>query len=237
MKWYKELKAAYRALLRKYQKEQRDAFIEEIDLECGDHGKLFCQIRRARGHTAEPTSVLKTGNCVFKGEELPYAWAKYFEQLATPADYNYDDSYYKYINDIYDSILDQALDDFCFTEEEVTEVIKSLKLKKSAGSGDIDPEHPVYGGNCLTAHLTTLFNAIVRSGHISAALRSGLVIPIPIGVTKDLTDPSNYRGITILSTVSKVSEKLVLLRVHMLDSPHPHPNSPPRGLPCRFWLF
>ena len=77
-------------------------------------------------------------------------------------------------------------------------MIKTLKLKKAAGPDDIDPEHMVYGGDYLTAHLTILFNAIVRSGHIPGALRSVLLMPIPKGVTKDLTDPSNYRGITIL---------------------------------------
>ena len=67
--------------------------------------------------------------------------------------------------------------------------------------------------------LTLLFNAIILSSHIPHAFRNGLVIPIPKSSTKDLSDPANYRGITILSNISKVLEKLVLLRISELDPP------------------
>ena len=80
----------------------------------------------------------------------------------------------------------------------------------------IEPEHLVFGGRLLVQHLTCLFNAIVLSGHIPPAFQQGHVIPIPKGHTKDL---SNYRGITILSNISKVLEKLILLRIHLQDSP------------------
>lgn len=43
---YKLAKAAFRALLRKHQKEQRDTFYRELDLDCVDSRKLFRHIRR-----------------------------------------------------------------------------------------------------------------------------------------------------------------------------------------------
>lgn len=44
---YKYLKATFRALLRKHQREQRDVFYQELDFDCEDSGKLFRPIKRA----------------------------------------------------------------------------------------------------------------------------------------------------------------------------------------------
>ena len=44
-------------------------------------------------------------------------------------------------------------------------------------------------------------------------LRHGLIIPIPKGHNRDMTNPSNYRGITLSSVLSKVFEKIILLRL------------------------
>ena len=112
------------------------------------------------------------------------------------------------------------MDDFTpFTEEEVDEAVQTLKLGKAAGPDGIEPEHLVFGGRLLVQHLTCLFNAIVLSGHIPPVFQQGHVIPILKGHTKDLSNPSNYRGITILSNISKVLQKLILLRIHLQDSP------------------
>jgi len=91
----------------------------------------------------------------------------------------------------------------------VKEALQSLKPNKAAGPDEIDPEHLLYGGEALISHLTSLFNATVSSGHIPAVFQSGLLLPIPKINKRDLSNPSNYRGITILSNVSKVVEKLV----------------------------
>lgn len=58
------------------------------------------------------------------------------------------------------------------------EALQSLKPNKAAGPDEIDPEHLLCGGEALISHLTSLFNAIVSSGHIPAVFQSGL-LPIP----------------------------------------------------------
>ena len=56
------------------------------------------------------------------------------------------------------------------------------------------------------------------SGHIPLSFRHGLIIPIPKGHNKDMTNPSNYCGITLSSVMSKVFEKIILLRLVDLAS-------------------
>ena len=49
------------------------------------------------------------------------------------------------------------------------------------------------------------------------SFRVGNIIPIPKGHDKDLTDPSNYRGISLLSVIAKVFEKVLLARLTDLE--------------------
>ena len=84
--------------------------------------------------------------------------------------------------------------------------------------------HLTYGGELLKLHLTALFNAIVSEAYIPKAFQLGMVIPIPKGHNKDLSVPINHRGITILSNISKVFEKLLLLKISQQTSPPPTLN-------------
>ena len=70
----------------------------------------------------------------------------------------------------------------------MAEVVLSLKLNTVARPDNVDPEHLRYSGNLLINTPTQIFNAIIASGHIPAAFCCGLVIPIPKGQSKDLTN-------------------------------------------------
>ena len=59
----------------------------------------------------------------------------------------------------------------------------------------------------------------MEATYIASSFLHGLVVPIPKGHNKDLSLPNNWRGITILSNLSKVLEKLLLLKIHQQDSP------------------
>ena len=117
------------------------------------------------------------------------------------------------------SLRDSTAESVTFTREEVSEAVRSLKCNKAAGPDELDPEHLIYGGELLLEHLTLLFNAIMVAIYIPSSFLHGLVVPIPKGHNKDLSLPNNYRGITILSNLSKVLEKLLLLKIYQQDSP------------------
>ena len=51
------------------------------------------------------------------------------------------------------------------------------------------------------------------SGHIPTTLHQGLIVPIPKGRNVNLSHPSNFRGITLLSVIGKVLEKVLLSRL------------------------
>ena len=87
------------------------------------------------------------------------------------------------------------------------EATQTLKLNKAARPDNIDPEHrSTLRRREIVQVLTLLFNALLKSSHVPSAFRHGLVIPIPKGANKDLSIPTTYRGITILSNISKSSK-------------------------------
>ena len=219
-KRYKDAKAAFRPLLRKHQRDQRDIFFRSLDLEFNDTGRLFRLVRRAHGGAAEPTTVLTVGGHSFEGNMIPEAWADYFADLASPPNLDHDPEFSRSIEQQFHAICSLSMGEFVlFSEEEVAEVLNSLKRNKAAGPDELDLEHLRFGGEQLVKVLTLLFNSVVLAGHILSSFRHGLVIPIPKGHNKDLTNPSNYRGITILSNVSKLLEKLVIWRISELNPP------------------
>ena len=63
-----------------------------------------------------------------------------FESVATPCNQDYDESFRQLINAKNEALLDLPMDDFTpFTEEEVNEVVQTLKLDKAAGPDSRTP--------------------------------------------------------------------------------------------------
>ena len=89
----------------------------------------------------------------------------------------------------------------------------------------------------LPTILTALFNAVLLSGHIPAPFRHGLNIPVPKGHNKDLSKPTNYRGITLLSVFGKVFEKVLLHRLTDQSQVNPLQGSFKSGHSCLHLAF
>lgn len=95
-------------------------FFEDLNTNCNDSGKLFHQIRRLNGYTAEPTSTLNVDGAHYEGKDLPEAWASYFANLATPCDNGYDSEFADYNSGEFSNISSQPpADNIEFTPEEV----------------------------------------------------------------------------------------------------------------------
>ena len=170
---------------------------------------------KANGQLTESTNRLVHQGTVYECNTIPDTWADCYGTLATPAAITPDTAIEKEYQSIKDSIV---CDQLAFSTVEVAAAISTLKRNKAAGTDNIDPEYILYGGTLLTEHLTCLFNSMLVLSYTPESFRVGLVIPTPKGRNKDLTNPSNYRGITILSNLSKVFEKL-LVELQSQDSP------------------
>ena len=97
------------------------------------------------------------------------------------------------------------------TIEEVIESIHMLKRGKVAEHDNITAEMLQNMGENGLEMLTELFNKIWEEERIPKDWEVGIVIPL---IKKgDISDCSNYRGITSLSVVLKVYERIMEKRV------------------------
>ena len=174
---------------------------------------MFAQIRNLMGKPQSITNSLLVDGVNYVGSDIPDAWATYYESLLSPSDDLSFDSEHRC----------QVLDEFLcynansdsssftpFTVCEVQEATCSLPRDKAPGPDGIDSEHLIFGGTALSDHLAALINTLLTLRYVPESFRTGYTVLIPKGPDKDIRIPSNYRGISLLSNISKVFEKLIL---------------------------
>ena len=90
--------------------------------------------------------------------------------------------------------------------QDVVKVIDSLKNSKN-NTNEIATSIIKYNKNLIAIPISTLFNQSINCGAFPKCLKHATVIPIHKKGPKDIV--SNYRPISLLSTFSKIFEKLM----------------------------
>jgi hypothetical protein len=104
------------------------------------------------------------------------------------------------------------------TEAELTKVIHGMKNKKSAGLDDTSSFLLKKCSPYLIIPLLELVNASIRNGIFPPVLKKSVVKPIyKYGAKEDAT---NYRPITLVSALSMVFEKLIVIQLIALLEKH-----------------
>ena len=98
------------------------------------------------------------------------------------------------------------------TECEVRQAIKKLKAGKATGLDEKPGEFLKIAEPIITPFLTKLFNKIFQTGHYPFAWTRSVIVPL---LKKgDATNLENYRGISLLSVVSKVFTSILNQRLY-----------------------
>ena len=97
--------------------------------------------------------------------------------------------------------------------------IYSIKNNSSSVSDEISSRFSVLVAEAqLATPLKTLYNFLFKSGIFSDCLKTVKVIPVY--KQGDKTDIGNYRPVPILSSFSKILEKLICRRTHSFLEKH-----------------
>ena len=99
--------------------------------------------------------------------------------------------------------------------KDIRTAIKSLKNGKAAGPDKIPNEFLKQGSKHLESHLTDLFNAILAQGVTPTQWGEGFT-HIIYKDKGDITDLSNYRGITVSNSLYKVFMSILNKRLYHL---------------------
>ncbi len=99
---------------------------------------------------------------------------------------------------------------------EVNKVIAKLKNKKSTGTDGLNVRTIKSVRSILAIPITNLFNFSIQKGEFPNLFKTAKVIPIHKGGS--MTQLNNYRPIALLTTLSKIFEKLMYTRLFLYFS-------------------
>ena len=127
--------------------------------------------------------------------------------------------------------LDQDMERDLATHIQPPEHLKAFTLKELKNEIKMLHPHRATGIDLITAqmlkelphegflHLMYSLNAILRLDYLSTSFKQAQIIMIP-KPGKNPTDVSSYQPISLLPIISKVLEKLILIRINKDNNPH-----------------
>uniref|UniRef100_A0A1Y1NIN0 Reverse transcriptase domain-containing protein n=1 Tax=Photinus pyralis TaxID=7054 RepID=A0A1Y1NIN0_PHOPY len=113
------------------------------------------------------------------------------------------------------TISESATQSMFFTSvssDEVIEIISSLPNKNSTGLDEVPVSAIKYCKELIAPHITNIINVSIKEGQFPSALKLASVTLLH--KKGDPSDVANYRPIAVLSTFSKIIEKVVAKRVY-----------------------
>ena len=97
------------------------------------------------------------------------------------------------------------------TMKDVEEIVKALPKGKACGYDQVSSEHVINSGPTAKSIITWLLNGMIRLTKIPERLKKGLIVSIP-KPNKDSLIKGNNRGLTLLPTIYKILEKIIMYR-------------------------
>ena len=189
--------------------EARTTYNNLIDSKKKEHKrKLYEQLEQNKQNSSTFWSIVKK----LRKTKRPMAdidietWKNHFEEVFKTG---HDTQTYTDNTDqevVTDNDLDRDIDD-----DDIILAIKSLKRGKSAGADSLPPEFLKETGEILVPYLKSLFNNIFRQGNFPEEWAKAIIVPIH--KKGAMNDVSNYRGISLLSIVSKVFMTILTQRL------------------------
>ena len=157
------------------------------------------------GKSTSPIPTLKL-NDYYAEDDLQKAilWNTYFMFLSNVIDDN------KSLPEL--EPTQHTLNDIQITCHDVRDVLKNIKGFKSCGLDRINSRLLREGANILDKSLSIAFNRSIYKCYVPSPWKDGNVTPIYI--KDDKSAPSNYRSITLLSSVGKTMERCIHKRLY-----------------------
>ena len=140
-------------------------------------------------------------------------WANYFDTLLNVKENvsNSSDSWSP--EKIFDSYKVLPIESRLITENEVLEALKSTSNNKATGLDSISAEFLKLPG--ISTIILPLLNKVMSTGVAFNEWHTNIIIPLP--KKGDLSQYSNYRGISLMSIVGKLYNRILLerMRIHI----------------------
>ena len=216
---YKVAKSIFRAKQRLASNMYLNKVYDDLNESAETDFRLFWKLlKRFKRQNNETCQMLKVNSTIFEGNRVVEGFAEHFEQVFRQSGQSdgthCSDLLYATLNNFTSdttNIGSDSLED-AITADELDQAILSLKRRKAPGPDGILNEHLINGGLPLNSLLLILFNKILQQEVIPQSWKDSIIIPLYKGNRKCKTDPKSYRPISLVSCLSKLFEKIVLVR-------------------------
>ncbi|CAG2186361.1 unnamed protein product [Mytilus edulis] len=198
------IRSSFFALLKKYRKARKTKYrefradlIDQLDNLREENPKSYWTLLESLKNSDKKTE--KSSNITST------EWAEYFKDLnkkpVTPSP-----NIIEFLRNLENAKVFTELD-ILITDKEISDAIHTLKNKKSCGPDSISNEMIKNSQSFLIKSLNHVFNKILSTGNYPQIWANGFITALFKNGSKD--DPSNYRGLTVTSCLSKtvMSEK------------------------------
>ena len=166
--------------------------------------------------------------CNEKGEiitdpyEIQQDWNEYYKNLYTESEdeaAKYDEEFKVFVENqipmIEEEMIEKSQGKYLkggpITHTDIEKIIKKLPKGKACGFDQVTSEHLHHAGVIVRSIITMLLNGIIKCSKIPQRLKKGLIVSIP-KPNKDSHVKGNNRGLTLLPTIYKVLEKVIMMR-------------------------
>ena len=143
------------------------------------------------------------------GDEIKLVWKEAYRKLGQEfiENENFDEEFAKQVEKEIEDMIQNNNEKFSeldiqITLEEVEKIVSRLKNGKAAGTDGIVNEILRFGGENMNLAIWQLCKMMFGKEQVPDEWLEGIIFPIY--KDSDRRDPLNYRGITLLSVVSKV---------------------------------
>lgn len=200
---YKDKRKEVKDEVKKAKQEEWVKFGEKMRDNYKENHKLFYStLKQLRQKRTNPLKNIRNeqGEIVTKEENIMERWRRHFEEVLEDSDEEKEES----DNETEQNGMkaNEGIDTEMISEIELEEAIKKIKLGKAAGKDKISSEMIKYIGEVGKEKILTLMNDIVKSRKAPKEWQTGVIVPLH--KKGDSRECNNYRGITLLSIVSKV---------------------------------
>lgn len=207
-----------RRLAKSIKKELHLQFRDKLDMdlqEASDPTTLWKITKRFTRQKQTPISSIQGANgTVYTSDEKASEIAQSFESRFQPNENPQDPHFTRDVESRVNSYLKNPPTTAiaATNTQEVTALIKDLSTRKSPGFDKITPLHLKNLPNTAIIYLTILFNCFLQAAAFPSRWKNAKIITIP-KPGKNPTYPQNLRPISLLSTISKLYERILLRRI------------------------
>lgn len=131
------------------------------------------------------------------------------------------DLWSKHYRDIFNSVKSDTFNigdvpndaGVCIRPDDVLYAIEKLSLNKACGLDQITAEHLRHASNRLSVLLAVCFSGFLMHGVLPDSMLTVLLVPVIKNKTCKISSIDNYRPIALTSILSKVLERILLVRL------------------------